>query len=120
MARIINHLAQTGGLRWKVENEGINTQKKGGYEMEHGYGLKGNAWKNYYLTLQISQLLNDLVRFGDFIQKTTGDPRATFQAVFGTMKNFAGRLIECLRNGLPHFDRPPPPGVRFQIRFLLL
>jgi len=113
-------LAQTGRLRWKVENEGINTQKNGGYEMEHGYGIKDNAWKNYYLTLQISQLMNDLVRFGDFLQKTTGNPKATFLAVFGTMRNFAKRLIECLRNGLPHFDRPPPLGTRFQIRFLLL
>ena len=113
-------LAQTGRLRWKVENEGINTQKNGGYEMEHGYGLKANAWKNYYLTLQISQLFNDLVRFGDFLQKTIGNTQATFMAVFGTMRNFAKRLIECLRNGLPHLDRPPAKGVRFQIRFLLL
>ncbi len=113
-------LAQTGRLRWKIENEGINTQKNGGYEMEHGYGLKENAWKNYYLILQISQLLNDLVRFGDFLQKTIGNPKATFLAVFGTMRNFAKRLIDCLRNGLPHLDRPPPLGVRFQIRFLLL
>ena len=113
-------LALTGRLRWKIENEGINTQKNGGYEMEHGYGLKGNAWKNYYLTLQISQLVNDLIRFGDFLQKTIGNPQATFLAVFGTMRNFAKRLIECLRNGLPHLDRPPSLGARFQIRFLLL
>jgi hypothetical protein len=113
-------LAQTGRLRWKIENEGINTQKNGGYEMEHGYGLKRNAWKNYYLTLQVSQLLNDLVRFGDFLQKTTLNPKATFLAVFGTMRNFAKRLIECLRNGLPRLDRPPSLSPRFQIRFLLL
>jgi hypothetical protein len=114
-------LAQTGRLRWKIENEGINTPKNGGYEMEHGYGLKGNAWKNYFLTLQISQLLNDLVRFGDYLQKTTGDPKSSFLTLFGTMRNFAKRLIECLRNGLPHFDRPPPDqGPRIQIRFLML
>jgi hypothetical protein len=113
-------LAQTGRLRWKIENEGINTQKNGGYEMEHGFGLKHYAWKNYYLTLQISQLLNDLVRFGDFLQKTIGNSEATFAAVFGTMRNFAKRIIECLRNGLPHLDRPPTLGSRFQIRFLLL
>ncbi len=111
---------QTGRLRWKIENEGINTQKNGGYEMEHGYGLKGNAWKNYYLTLQISQLLNDLVRFGDLLQKTPGNAKATFLAVFGTMRNYAKRLIECLRNGLPHLDRPPSVQARFQVRFLLL
>ena len=55
--------------------------------MEHGFGLKGYAWKNYYLTLQVSQLLNDLVRFGDFLQKITDNQKATFQAVFGTMRS---------------------------------
>ena len=113
-------LAQTGRLRWKIENEGISTQKNGGYEMEHGFGLKGYAWKNYYLTLQVSQLLNDLVRFGDFLQKIMDNQKATFHAVFGTMRNFARRLLECLRNGLPYLDRPPSVGPRFQIRFLLL
>ena len=112
-------LAQTGRLRWKIENEGINTQKNGGYEMEHGYGIKGNAIKNYYLILQIGQLLNDLIRFGDFIQKITGDAKASFLAVFGTMRNFARRLIESLRWGLPDFDKLSRAGIRFQIRFLV-
>ena len=61
-------LAQTRKLRLKVENEGINTRKNSGYEIVHGYGRKDNAQKNYCLILQISQLLNDPVRFGDFIQ----------------------------------------------------
>lgn len=102
----IEDLAQFGRLRWKIENEGINTQKTGGYEMEHGYGLKGNAWKNYFLILQISQLLNDLVRFGDYIKKATGDPNATFANVFETMHNFAAKLIECMRNNTPEFHKP--------------
>ena len=88
--------------------------------MEHGFSLKGYAWKNYYLTLQVSQLLNDLVRFGDFLQKIMDNQKATFQAFFGTMRNFARRLLECLRNGLLYLDRPPSVGPRFQIRFLLL
>ena len=113
-------LAQTGRLRWKIENEGINTQKNGGYEMEHGFRLKHNAWKSYYLTLQISQLLNELVRFGDILQKTIGNAQATSAVVFGTMRNFTKRIIECLRNGLPHLDRPPTLSSHFQIRFLLL
>ncbi|CAB5508475.1 hypothetical protein AZO1586I_2750, partial [Bathymodiolus thermophilus thioautotrophic gill symbiont] len=29
--------SRTGRLRWKIENEGFNTLKKGGYEMEHKY-----------------------------------------------------------------------------------
>ena len=99
-------LAQTGRLRWKIENEGTNTQKNGGYEMKHVYGRKEKAWKNYYLTLQVSQLLNDLVRFGDCIRKLTGDPKASFATVYEAMKTFARRLIEHLRYGLPDLDGP--------------
>ncbi len=106
-------LALIGRLRWKIENEGTNTQKNGGYEMSHLYGRHQQAWKNYYLILQIAQLLNDLVKYGDYIQKSTGDPKATFAAVFGTMRNFAKRLIESLRHHLPQMDEPPE---KIQIR----
>lgn len=108
-------LAQVGRLRWKIENEGTNTQKNGGYEMEHAYGRKGNAWKNYYLVLQIAQLFNDLLRFGDYIQKATRDPTATFGAVYGTIETFAERLIAHLRDRIQAFEQPPVSGP-FQIR----
>jgi hypothetical protein len=112
-------LAQTGRLRWRIENEGTNTQKNGGYEMGHLYGRQQRAWKNYYLVLQISQLLNDLTRFGDYIQKITGDPNATFEAVYGTMREFAEALIAHLRNRLPVF-REPGCGTACQIRLAKL
>ena len=106
---------QQAGPAPEIENEGINTQKNGGYEMEHAFGLKDNAWKNYYLLLQISQLLNDLLRFGDVIAKAVGEPGAIFSQVFGTIRNHAKRLMEALRYGLP--DMNGPPGMdRFQIR----
>ena len=111
-------LALTGRLRWKVENEGTNTPKNGGYEMEHAYGRNGNAWKNYYLLLQISQLLNDLVRLTDILQKTTGDPGSNFTRVFGSMLNFADRLIESLRTGLPDLNGPPALDRRIRICLL--
>lgn len=111
-------LARTGRLRWKIENEGTNTQKNGGYEMEHGYGLGGYAWKNYYLILQIGQLFNDLVRFGDLLQKLAMDKRATFARLYGTIRQFARRLIESLRNSILGAE-PPPWGDRsVQIRLL--
>lgn len=112
---IAHDLAQIGRLRWKIENEGTNTQKNSGYEMEHAYGLKKNAWKNYFLLLQLSQLMNDLVRFTDYIQKSTADPLATFHRVFGTIRNYARRLMESLRTSSPRLESPER---RFQIRFL--
>lgn len=111
---IAHDLAQTGRLRWKIENEGTNTQKNSGYEMEHAYGLKGNAWKNYYLLLQISQLMNDLVRFSDYIQKATADPCATFTRVFGTIRHYARCLLESLRLMIPRLE---PLSRPFQVRF---
>jgi hypothetical protein len=100
-------LAQVGRLRWKIENQGTNTQKNGGYEMEHVYGRKAHAWKNYYLLLQISQLLNDLLRFGNLIAKVARSPEATFAQMYGTIRNFARRLLEALRIGSPDMNGPP-------------
>ncbi len=108
-------LAKAGRMRWKIENEGINTQKNGGYEMEHGYGIKKNAWKNYYLLMQIAQLLNDLYRLGDLPAKLTRDVGSTFQALYGSMKNFARRLMESMRNDQIDTDSGPDPG-SIQIR----
>lgn len=109
-------LAKAGRLRWKIENEGNNTQKTGGYEMEHGYGVKGNAWKNYYLLLQIAQLLNDLLRLGDLHAKLAEDVRSTFAAIYGSVRNFVKRLTESLRNHRIRLESGPDPGA-MQIRF---
>jgi hypothetical protein len=108
-------LAKAGRMRWKIENEGINTQKTGGYEMEHGYGVKKNAWKNYYLLMQMAQLLNDLCRLGDLPAKLTGDVRSTFAALYGSMKSFAVRLTESLRTHIINPEAGPDPGA-IQIR----
>jgi hypothetical protein len=61
----VREIACGGRLRWKVENEGFNTQKCGGYELEHKYSRKSyNALKNYYTLLQIAHLINQLVEKG--------------------------------------------------------
>jgi hypothetical protein len=112
-------LAQAGRLRWKIENEGTNTPKNGGYEQAHLYGRNGNAWKNYFLTLQISQLLCDLVRFSDYVQRISADPKATFAAIFETIGYYAQCLLERFKTRQP--NRAPPPGRRrIQIRLTKL
>ncbi len=53
---------KSGRLRWKIENQGFNTQKNSGYELEHKYSRSNyNAMQNYYLILQIAHLINQLV-----------------------------------------------------------
>jgi hypothetical protein len=55
----------SGRLRWKIENEGFNDQKNGGYELKHKYSeVNLNATKNYYQALQIAHMINQLVVLG--------------------------------------------------------
>lgn len=59
-----NNVASVSGygrLRWKIENEGFNSQKNQGYGLEHKYArLNFNARKNYYQCLQIAHMINQL------------------------------------------------------------
>jgi hypothetical protein len=62
--RIENNVetADSGRLRWKIENEGINTQKNLGYALEHKFSRKSYpAMQNYYQLLQIAHMINQLV-----------------------------------------------------------
>ena len=54
--------SQTGRLRWRVENEGFNTLKNGGYGMEHKWARKSyRALKNYYQFMQMAHLIHQLM-----------------------------------------------------------
>jgi len=58
----VKKIATTGRLRWKIENEGFNTQKCGDYELEHKFCRNSyNGLKNYYTLLQIAHAINQLV-----------------------------------------------------------
>jgi hypothetical protein len=54
-------VSTAGRLRWTIENQGFNTQKKHGYALQHKYSRKHlEAMKNYYNLLQIAHLINQL------------------------------------------------------------
>lgn len=98
-------------LRWKVENEGNNTQKNGGYNLEHAYSYNFVAMKNFYLLLQIAHLINQLIDKGSLL--TAQDWK-----YLGSIKNLTRRLFEDLRYNL--FDRKAVETdleKTFQIRF---
>jgi ribosomal protein L32 len=58
----IIQLSTAGRLRWKIENEGFNSQKCGEYEMEHKYCRNSYVgMKNYYTLLQLAHAINQLV-----------------------------------------------------------
>lgn len=85
-----NKLGETGRLRWKIENEGFNVQKNGGYELEHPYSEHIVALKNFYLLLQIAHIINQLMEKGSLLS-------GEVKKVFGSIRNLARRLLESLR-----------------------
>lgn len=60
--RNVIETADSGRLRWKIENEGFNSQKNLGYALEHKFSRKSLiAMQNYYQLLQIAHMINQLV-----------------------------------------------------------
>lgn len=61
----VTQVDQVGRLRWKIENEGFNQQKNGGYNLKHLFSeVSLNASKNYYQSLQIAHMINQLLELG--------------------------------------------------------
>lgn len=85
-------LANNGGrIRWKIENEGFNVQKNGGYALEHAYTNDFTASKIFYFLLQIAHMLAQLLEKGSLLKRA-------FPRGFGSAKNLAFRLLEAWRN----------------------
>ena len=105
-------LANEGGrIRWKIENEGFNVQKNGGYGLEHAYTRDAIASKVFYFLLQIAHLLAQLIEKGSLF-------RQAFPAGVGSAKNIAWRLLEAWRNcRLTDAQVQHLLAVRVQIRF---
>ena len=108
----VTTLSNDGGrMRWKIENEGFNVQKKGGYGLEHAYTNNSNSAKIFYFLLQIAHLLAQLLYKATLLKRD-------FPAGFGSAKNLAFRLLEAWRNArLTKADLETALQRRFQIRF---
>jgi len=99
-----------GRLRWKIENEGFNTQKNGGYVLEHHYSEHKVALKNFYLLLQIAHIINQLMEKGSLLMEE-------IKKSLGSIRNLSKRLLESLRTSV--FDLTEIQSIeslRFQIR----
>lgn len=96
--------ADSGRLRWKIENEGFNTQKNLGYEMEHKYSrVSYLALKNYYQLLQIGHMINQFVeKSKDFVE---------------LLEAFSGKTIESLWLDLNVFMKTIPVTEAQKIAF---
>jgi hypothetical protein len=87
-------LANEGArCRWKIENEGFNIQKNGGFNLEHAYSTGQRQIKNFYLLLQIAHMILQLMERGSLLG-------ADCKRLFGSLRNLSRRLGESLRNCL--------------------
>ena len=76
-----------GRGRWKIENEGFNSQKNGIYNIEHLNSRNSNAMKNHYLLTQISDILMQLyLAWNPVLRKLRQ-----------SIKNTSSRLLESFR-----------------------
>jgi hypothetical protein len=86
----VRAIAYAGRLRWKIENEGFNTQKCGDYELEHKYCRKSyNGLKNYYTLLQIANAINQLIEKGKCITSILKlRPKETLHSLWNKLKHY--------------------------------
>jgi hypothetical protein len=89
--RVIPLACQGGRIRWKIENEGFNVQKNGGYYLEHAYTTNPIGRKVFYFLLQMAHLIAQLTEKGSLL-------RRAFPDGVGSAKNLAFRLLEAWRN----------------------
>jgi len=100
-----------GRNRWKIENEGFNTQKNGGYGLEQAYTADPNSAKVFYYLMQIAHMIAQLLYKGSLLGK---DGRKRL----GSLKNLAFCILEAWRNAW--LGKPAIEALlarRIQIRF---
>jgi hypothetical protein len=93
---VIEVATKGGRQRWHIENQGFNTQKNSGLNLEHAYS-HGVQWAAYYFLLQIAHLLLQLVEKGSLLQRLAAECGKTPLQLFGSLKNMAQRLLDSVR-----------------------
>ena len=83
----VKQLTQAGRCRWKIENEGNNIQKNGGYCLEHLNSRDEVSMKIWCVILDIAHIINQLIEKGSLI---------TVKA-YGSIRNIAQRMYEHFR-----------------------
>ncbi|RLE15645.1 MAG: hypothetical protein DRJ50_15785 [Actinobacteria bacterium] len=109
-ADVVEPLANWGGRgRWKIENEGFNIQKNGGFNLEHAYSRENRQIKNYYLLMQIAHLILQLLEKGNLLRRSC-------KKLFGSLRALATRLSESIRYFLIPPEAMDAPAAGIQIR----
>jgi len=111
-------IATKGGRpRWNIENQGFNTQKNGGYNLEHAYSHDPNVMKSYYYLLQIAHNLMQLVEKGNLLKAAAAACGHTVASFFGGLRGIGRCLLDCLRFfRIPDTAFDPDAARHIQIR----
>ncbi len=93
----VKNISESGRMRWKIENEGYNTQKNNGYNLGHKFSRRSfTAYKNYYQCMQIAHIINQLVEKSTVIvELKEKNGRLTIQHLWEQLRAwFTSRLID--------------------------
>jgi hypothetical protein len=95
-AQTVIDVATKGGRhRWHLENQGFNTQKNSGFNLEHVYSH--HCWQAFYYLLQIAHLILQLLEKGSLLRSLAQELGQTPVQLFGSLKNIARRLLDSIR-----------------------
>jgi hypothetical protein len=88
--KIVVDTADGSRLRWKIENEGFNTQKNSDYELEHKYSrISYTAMQNYYQMLQLAHMINQFVeKSEDIVELLKGHSKQTLVDLWKALGTF--------------------------------
>jgi hypothetical protein len=104
-------LTKGGRTRWKIENQGFNIQKNGGYGLKHAYSENLNGFKVFYHLMQIAHIIAQLIQRGSLFKNT-------FPKGLGGLANLAFCFLEAWRmNCITPDSYQAMIGARIQIRF---
>ncbi|MBF0548258.1 MAG: transposase [Candidatus Riflebacteria bacterium] len=87
----VEQIVNEGGrLRWKIE-DAFNTQKNRGFALEHQYSTDPIAAKVFYYSLQIADMLSQLIEAEKLLKEW-------FPCGFSSAKALAMKIMEAFRN----------------------
>ena len=103
----VANLVQRGRMRWKIENEGFNTQKRQGYHLEHQFSRDYQAQKCRYYLIQIGHMTAQVLEAWEKLWKNVKQSREQKHR----------RLLESFKNGRLK-DLEKELEKKFQVRFI--
>lgn len=108
--RDVHQFSRSARLRWKIENEGFNNQKRSDYELEHKFSRTSfNAIKNYYELLQIAHAINQFTYKLNWVKSFLKEYDLTVKSLILDILSYLKTLdtdieilnnISCLKNQL--------------------